>query len=138
MCPGSSVIVIRSFSLSVSARSVIAGVRRSEGARFGWYGFSAFAGEANRPPFGAATAAAADADFTIVVPLFGHSRYFARRHELVRYRDNVLVALEVSAAPRLSGPLRVRVPPRPSTRRARSRRLTASELPVAAAHHRHA
>jgi cellulose synthase/poly-beta-1,6-N-acetylglucosamine synthase-like glycosyltransferase len=36
------------------------------------------------------------ADFTIIVPLFGHPRYFARRHELVRYRDNVLVALEAS------------------------------------------
>ena len=36
-------------------------------------------------------------DFTIIVPLFGHPRYFDRRHELVQYQQNVLVALEVSA-----------------------------------------
>jgi cellulose synthase/poly-beta-1,6-N-acetylglucosamine synthase-like glycosyltransferase len=35
-------------------------------------------------------------DFTIVVPLFGHPRYFERRHELLPYLGNVLVALEVS------------------------------------------
>jgi cellulose synthase/poly-beta-1,6-N-acetylglucosamine synthase-like glycosyltransferase len=35
-------------------------------------------------------------DFTIVVPLFGHPRYFERRNELLRYQRNVLVALEVS------------------------------------------
>jgi cellulose synthase/poly-beta-1,6-N-acetylglucosamine synthase-like glycosyltransferase len=33
-------------------------------------------------------------DFTIVVPLFGHPRYFARRASLLEYRGNVLVALE--------------------------------------------
>ncbi|MGI9112957.1 MAG: glycosyltransferase [Gaiellaceae bacterium] len=37
------------------------------------------------------------ADYTIVVPLFGHPRYFDRRAELLRYQQNVLVALEVSA-----------------------------------------
>jgi hypothetical protein len=36
-------------------------------------------------------------DFTIIVPLFGHPRYFDRRAELLRYQPNVLVALEVSA-----------------------------------------
>jgi cellulose synthase/poly-beta-1,6-N-acetylglucosamine synthase-like glycosyltransferase len=35
-------------------------------------------------------------DFTVVVPLFGHPRYFDRRGELLRYQANVLVALEVS------------------------------------------
>jgi len=35
-------------------------------------------------------------DFTIIVPLFGHPRYFDRRAELLRYQPNVLVALEVS------------------------------------------
>ena len=35
------------------------------------------------------------ADFTIIVPLFGHPRYFDRRAELLRYQPNVLVALEV-------------------------------------------
>jgi cellulose synthase/poly-beta-1,6-N-acetylglucosamine synthase-like glycosyltransferase len=34
-------------------------------------------------------------DFTIIVPLFGHPRYFDRRTELLRYQPNVLVALEV-------------------------------------------
>jgi len=34
-------------------------------------------------------------DFTIIVPLFGHPRYFDRRAELLRYQPNVLVALEV-------------------------------------------
>src|SRR5215218_983014 len=36
-------------------------------------------------------------DFTIVVPLFGHPRYFERRDYLLGYQGNVLVALEVSA-----------------------------------------
>src|SRR4051794_38881475 len=36
-------------------------------------------------------------DFTIVVPLFGHPRYFDRRSDLLGYQGNVLVALEVSA-----------------------------------------
>ncbi|HEY3184424.1 MAG TPA: hypothetical protein VGJ77_16405 [Gaiellaceae bacterium] len=36
-------------------------------------------------------------DFTIVVPLFGHPRYFARRASLVEYCGNVLVALEVGS-----------------------------------------
>src|SRR4051794_10521665 len=36
-------------------------------------------------------------DFTIVVPLFGHPRYFERRADLLGYQGNVLVALEVSA-----------------------------------------
>jgi hypothetical protein len=36
-------------------------------------------------------------DFTIIVPLFGHPRYFDRRADLLRYQGNVLVALEVSA-----------------------------------------
>ena len=35
------------------------------------------------------------ADFTIIVPLFGHPRYFDRRAQLLRYQPNVLVALEV-------------------------------------------
>ena len=35
-------------------------------------------------------------DFTIIVPLFGHPRYFDRRADLLRYQANVLVALEVS------------------------------------------
>jgi cellulose synthase/poly-beta-1,6-N-acetylglucosamine synthase-like glycosyltransferase len=35
-------------------------------------------------------------DFTIVVPLFGHPRYFAGREGIAQYRRNVLVALEVS------------------------------------------
>jgi hypothetical protein len=35
-------------------------------------------------------------DFTIVVPLFGHPRYFDGRDGLVPYRDNVLVALETT------------------------------------------
>jgi hypothetical protein len=37
-------------------------------------------------------------DFTIVVPLFGHPRYFAGRAAILRYQANVLVALEVSPA----------------------------------------
>lgn len=36
-------------------------------------------------------------DFTIVVPLFGDPRYFAGRNAILRYRDNVLVALEASS-----------------------------------------
>jgi cellulose synthase/poly-beta-1,6-N-acetylglucosamine synthase-like glycosyltransferase len=36
-------------------------------------------------------------DFTIIVPLFGHPRYFDRREGLLRYQQNVLVALEVGA-----------------------------------------
>jgi hypothetical protein len=35
-------------------------------------------------------------DYTIVVPLFGHPRYFDGRSQIERYRDNVLVALEVT------------------------------------------
>jgi hypothetical protein len=35
-------------------------------------------------------------DFTIVVPVFGHPRYFAERDALIRYRPRVLVALEVT------------------------------------------
>jgi cellulose synthase/poly-beta-1,6-N-acetylglucosamine synthase-like glycosyltransferase len=34
-------------------------------------------------------------DFTIIVPLFGHPRYFDRRAQLLRYQPNVLVALEI-------------------------------------------
>jgi hypothetical protein len=37
-------------------------------------------------------------DFTIIVPLFGHPRYFDRRADLLRYQHNSLVALEVSTA----------------------------------------
>lgn len=37
-------------------------------------------------------------DFTIVVPLFGHPRYFAGRAALAAYKANVLVALETSPA----------------------------------------
>jgi len=36
-------------------------------------------------------------DFTIVVPLFGHPRYFDRRADLLRYQQHVLVALDVGA-----------------------------------------
>ncbi len=36
------------------------------------------------------------ADYTIVVPLFGHPRYFDGRRQIERYRSNVLVALEVT------------------------------------------
>ena len=36
------------------------------------------------------------ADFTIVIPLFGHPRYFEGRAAIERYRPNVLVALEVT------------------------------------------
>src|SRR3954470_24900318 len=36
-------------------------------------------------------------DFTIVVPLFGHPRYFDPRSDPLGYQGNVLVALEVSA-----------------------------------------
>jgi hypothetical protein len=35
-------------------------------------------------------------DFTIVVPLFGHPRYFAGRAAILPYRSNVLVALDVT------------------------------------------
>jgi len=35
-------------------------------------------------------------DFTIVIPLFGHPRYFEGRDAIARYRRNVLVALEVT------------------------------------------
>jgi hypothetical protein len=35
-------------------------------------------------------------DYTIVVPLYGHPRYFAEREHLVPYRANVLVAMEVT------------------------------------------
>ena len=34
-------------------------------------------------------------DFTIVVPLFGHPRYFDRRADLLGYQRNVLVALDI-------------------------------------------
>lgn len=37
-------------------------------------------------------------DFTIIVPLFGHPRYFERRETLTRYQANVLVALETTPA----------------------------------------
>lgn len=33
-------------------------------------------------------------DYTIVIPLYGHPRYFAERHELLPYRDRVLVAMD--------------------------------------------
>jgi cellulose synthase/poly-beta-1,6-N-acetylglucosamine synthase-like glycosyltransferase len=39
---------------------------------------------------------AASTDFTIIVPLFGHPRYFERRGELLPYRLQVMVAVEVS------------------------------------------
>jgi cellulose synthase/poly-beta-1,6-N-acetylglucosamine synthase-like glycosyltransferase len=35
-------------------------------------------------------------DYTIVVPLFGHPRYFEGRGQIECYRENVLVALEVT------------------------------------------
>jgi hypothetical protein len=35
-------------------------------------------------------------DFTVVVPLYGHPRYFDGRDALAPYKANVLVALEVS------------------------------------------
>jgi cellulose synthase/poly-beta-1,6-N-acetylglucosamine synthase-like glycosyltransferase len=34
-------------------------------------------------------------DWTIVVPLYGHPRYFAERAQLARYQGNVLVAMDV-------------------------------------------
>jgi Glycosyl transferase family group 2 len=37
--------------------------------------------------------------YTIIVPLYGHPRYFAGRDGLVQYRANVLVALEVTPPP---------------------------------------
>jgi cellulose synthase/poly-beta-1,6-N-acetylglucosamine synthase-like glycosyltransferase len=37
-------------------------------------------------------------DFTVIVPLFGDPCYFDRRASLLRYQQNVLVALDVSAA----------------------------------------
>ncbi len=37
-------------------------------------------------------------DYTIVVPLFGHPRYFDGRKQIECHRDNVLVALEVTPA----------------------------------------
>ena len=43
-------------------------------------------------------AAQGTSDYTIVVPLFGHPRYFAGRSQIERYRENVLVALEVTPA----------------------------------------
>jgi hypothetical protein len=33
-------------------------------------------------------------DYTIVVPVYGHPRYFAERHHLVRQRSRVLIALD--------------------------------------------
>src|ERR1700704_2629298 len=36
-------------------------------------------------------------DYTIVVPLFGHPRYFDGRSQIECYRDRVLVALEVTS-----------------------------------------
>lgn len=39
---------------------------------------------------------AESSDFTIIVPLFGHPRYFEARDSLRRYRENVLVAIEVT------------------------------------------
>jgi hypothetical protein len=38
----------------------------------------------------------ASLDFTIIVPLFGHPRYFDGREAIASYRANVLVALEVT------------------------------------------
>jgi len=35
-------------------------------------------------------------DYTVVIPLFGHPRYFEGRAAIERYRQNVLVALEVT------------------------------------------
>jgi hypothetical protein len=35
-------------------------------------------------------------DFTVIVPLFGHPRYFDGRNAFAQYRANVLVALEVT------------------------------------------
>jgi cellulose synthase/poly-beta-1,6-N-acetylglucosamine synthase-like glycosyltransferase len=35
-------------------------------------------------------------DFTVVIPLFGHPRYFAGRERLERLKDRILVAIEVS------------------------------------------
>ena len=37
-------------------------------------------------------------DFTIIVPVYGHPRYFAGRGDLVPYQANVLVALETSTS----------------------------------------
>ncbi len=37
-------------------------------------------------------------DFTIVVPLFGHPRYFEGRSALLPYQQNVLVALEAGSS----------------------------------------
>jgi hypothetical protein len=37
-------------------------------------------------------------DFTIVIPLFGHPRYFDGRDAIAPYRNNVLVALETTPA----------------------------------------
>jgi cellulose synthase/poly-beta-1,6-N-acetylglucosamine synthase-like glycosyltransferase len=36
-------------------------------------------------------------DFTIIVPLYGHPRYFAERDHLLRYQANVLVAMDLSS-----------------------------------------
>ncbi len=45
-----------------------------------------------------APAAEPSDDFTIIVPVFGHPRYFAGRAALTGYKANVLVALETSPA----------------------------------------
>ncbi len=38
-----------------------------------------------------------DFDFTIVVPVYGHRRYFDDREHLLGYRENVLVTLDIGA-----------------------------------------
>jgi hypothetical protein len=34
-------------------------------------------------------------DYTIIVPVYGHPRYFAERERLARYRENVLISLDL-------------------------------------------
>jgi hypothetical protein len=54
--------------------------------------------QANSPQGGAHEARRLSSNFTIVVPLFGHPRYFEGRSALLPYQQNVLVALEASSS----------------------------------------
>jgi hypothetical protein len=70
-----------------------------------------------------------DFDFTIVVPVYGHPRYFENRHHLRPYQANVLVAIDVGKPRRYArcwsgGPMR---PPRRARPEARKARAYASD-----------
>lgn len=50
-----------------------------------------------RPPLPLASPIDADPDYTFIIPLFGHPRYFAARDRLEQYKEHVILSVNIAA-----------------------------------------